>query len=62
MVVADGTLVREEVSGDDGTDGVAAEVLRSGVAGAVAVGAGQWLEAARLELGARTLSAMREVS
>lgn len=49
QVVAPATAVFEELGGDPGTDHVGTEVLRPGAAATVAVEAGQWVFAARLQ-------------
>ena len=49
QVVPDGALMLQEFGGHDRTDGVAAEILRAGVAAPVPVEAGEGIGAARLQ-------------
>ncbi len=51
-VVADGGLMVEKFVGDHGADGVASEVFGCGLACAITKPAGDWIDAARLEIGA----------
>lgn len=62
QVVADTALMVEELGRDDGTDGVATQVLGSGAAAAVAEESGQRLGATGLELVAKHVAFGHEPS
>src|SRR5262249_41639293 len=61
-VVADAALVLEELGGDDGTDGVAAEILRTGVAASIAVEPGDGVLTAGFELAAEHVACVHAPS
>lgn len=55
-VIADAVLMIEELRGHHGTNGVTAEVLRTGGAGPVTIKAGEWIDAAGLQVAAQDVS------
>ena len=56
QVVADAALVLEELGRDDGADGVAPDILRSGAAAAVAKEPGHRVRATRLQFAAKDIA------